>query len=75
MPSGWNGEDRRKNGTDHDTLVTIVQLMKNHIDNFNKHVRDDESSFKTLKDQVNRQSVFIYTGLGIVITLQFLIKH
>lgn len=73
MNSLWDGQERRKNLSDHDTMIELVQIMKNHIDNFNEHRKDfdehkieDNKSFKFL----NRT---VYMGMGGLATLQFII--
>lgn len=77
----WEGKDRR-NTEDHDTLVELCQIMKNHVDNFNLHREDfvdhkkeDNVSFKALRDQIGKHAIYIYIGIGILGTLQFLLKH
>lgn len=77
----WNGRERRKT-IDHDTIVELTQIMRNHISNFdihredfNKHTEDDKVAYKEIKDLLGKHAIFIYIGIGIITTLQFLLKH
>lgn len=75
----WDGIKRRdddlKKAEDHDTLIEVVQILKSHVANFDKHVEKDDTNFKDIKDQVGKHAMWIYIGLGVVGTIQFLIKH
>lgn len=74
----WDGVNRRvseNKSQDHDTLIEMVQILRNHVDNFDKHVEDDKTSFRVIRDQVGKHAVYIYIGLGVIGTLQFLFKN
>ncbi len=72
----WDGVKRRADdfkANDHDTIIELVQIMKNHIDHFNEHRDDfhehkmeDNKSFEILKKMS-------YMGMGGLAVLQFII--
>lgn len=72
----YRGPERRIHSDDHDTIVTMIQLLNNHVNNFNDHKREDESSFKTIMVKLEKQDGvldvikrYIYIGLGILIAI------
>lgn len=77
----WDGIKRRADdfkANDHDTIIELVQIIKNHIEHFEEHREDfhehknnDDKSFKFLNKTV-------YMGMGGLAMLQVLImiiKH
>lgn len=66
----WNGKERRKPSTDHDTLIALVQILDNHVENFNKHVDDD----KILAKDVRFSSKMVYMGLGALGALEVVLR-
>lgn len=74
MPNTWNGEERRKATRDHDTLVEVVQILRSHVNNFDKHQLEDKENFKEIFEKMWKHASLIYIGFGIVVTLEFLLK-
>ena len=75
----WNGEERRKNNRDHDTLIEVVQILKSHVNNFdkhlerfNEHVDDDNTNFENITNKIWQHTRLIYIGIGILAALQFI---
>lgn len=66
----WNGIERRKPSTDHDTLICLVQILDNHVLNFEKHVEDD----KVLSRDVKFSTKMIYIGIGGLGMLEVILK-
>lgn len=71
----WDGIKRRaQDGGDESSDVVLARIDErlksmnekfgSHIENFNKHIDEDETSFKTLRDQIGKHAVYIYMGLG-----------
>lgn len=71
----WDGIKRRAHDAGEEgpevVLARIDERLKSmnekftvHIDNFNKHVTEDEGSFKNLRDQIGKHAIYIYMGLG-----------
>ena len=79
----WDGKtERRGIAQDHDTLVQIIEILKNQVENFDRHREDfkehekeDNTNFKFLRDQIGKHAMYIYIGIGILTTLQFILKH
>lgn len=78
----WDGTTERRKVSDHDTVVELCQIMKSHIDNFeshrnefSKHKDEDDLNFKSARDQIGKHAMWIYIGMGIIGTLQFILKH
>ena len=71
----WDGEERRKMNTDHDTLTEIVQILKSHVENFDKHVIDDKVNFGKIDNKIDNHAKYIYIGMGIIGVLEVLMKH
>lgn len=72
----WNGiTERRANPDDHDKLTRLLVAVENHVSNFDTHVKEDKESFKDVRDQVGKHAKWIYVGLGVIGTLEFLLKH
>lgn len=72
----WDGRDRRK-VTDHDTIIELVQIIKNHVENFESHresykdhIKDDSSKFEELRIALEGIKRVIWIGLGVFMTLQ-----
>lgn len=81
MRESWDGIERRKKAQDHDTLIQVVQILKNHVENFDKHaaqfeqhVKDDNESFQLLMRKVDLVFRYVYMGLGGVTLFTVLIK-
>lgn len=55
--STWNGVERRLTSIDHDTLIEVVQILRSHVANFDKHAEKDEKQFSFL----NR---IVFIGIG-----------
>lgn len=72
MQGKWNGEERRLAKGDHDTLVELVQIIKNHVDNFDVHVTTDDTNFKEMKSDIKFNSKWIYIGMGAISVLQII---
>lgn len=70
----WDGIERRQKVQDHDTLVEVVQILKNHVDNFNmhrnefvKHREEDGVNFKRIDKT-------IYLATGVVTAVIFVVR-
>lgn len=71
----WDGiTERRHKATDHDTLIGLVQILNNHVENFNKlhkkfeeHILEDARRF----DAINRT---VWTATGAVGVVVFIIN-
>lgn len=71
----WDGNaERRKNSDDHDTLIALVEVIKNHVDNYEEHKTDNEKQFEQLIKQVAFQNKCLYTGMGFLMALEALPK-
>ena len=68
----WDGIERRNKATDHDTLIQVVQILTNHVENFNQHVTDDKAAFDEIGKRLWNHAKFIYIGIGIVAVLEVL---
>lgn len=74
MPNTYRGPERRRGqADDHDTLIELVQILTNHVKNFEEHTKrfeahmaDDHTNFKFLNKN-------IYIGMGIIGCFQFLV--
>ena len=79
MSNSWNGQERRGESKDHDTLIEVVQILKNHVsnfdnlsDNFKAHEQRDEHNFSALrKDNLNLQRGF-WMAAGVLMALEAL---
>ena len=69
----WDGNERRKNPTDHDTLICLTQIMANHVKNFEAHIITDNNNFKDIGDKLWNHAKYIYMGLGIVGVVEVII--
>lgn len=63
----WDGTERRMKAQDHDTLIEVVQILKSHVENFDKHQVEDKKQF----DILNRN---MYLGIGILIAVKIVFK-
>lgn len=70
---GSSNTDRRKPNTDHDTLIEVVQILNNHVNNFDAHAQVDKESFKEIGDKLDNHSKYIYIGIGIMGVIQVII--
>lgn len=68
----WNGDERRKIPSDHDTLIRLMAVLEIHVLNFNQHVADDKENFKVVGDKLWSHAKFIYMGLGAVGIIEIL---
>lgn len=73
------GEENRNNNKDHDTLIQLVQIMDNHVKNFNTHADTfkaheikDQSNFDSLRTDVLGIQKVVWTASGIIIAVQAL---
>ena len=57
---------------DHDTLVEVVTILKNHVSNFDAHVKVDNDNFKDIGSKIWTHAKFIYIGVGAVGVLQII---
>lgn len=65
----WDGKtERRKDPTDHDNITRMLVITENLVTNFNTHVDKDEKNFSRLNKA-------FWIGLGVLGTLEFLLKH
>lgn len=72
----WDGKtERRNNAGDHDNITRMLTILDNHVKNFDKHVEEDKSLFKEMGDKLWKHATFIYIGIGIITTLEFIFKH
>lgn len=65
MQDSWDGKPRRAadfKANDHDTVVTLVQIMSNHVENFNRHREDFESLSKKF-DQHREDDTKEFNGI------------
>lgn len=65
----YDGPDRRNKSTDHDTLITMVQILQNHVDNdtknwskFDSHVLEDKKNF----DFLNKSIWMVFGGVAVL---------
>lgn len=58
----WDGRERRKGSRDHDSLIEVIQILRLHVDNFEKHIEKDERQFQFL----NRICFIGMGGLGML---------
>lgn len=65
MPT-WDGKERRMPTQDHDTLIEVVQILKNHVANFDKHIEADKIAFQDIGDKLWKHAMYIYIGIGIL---------
>ena len=73
----YQGEERRKTSRDHDTLIEMVQILKNHVANFDTlnesfktHQIKDETNFDQLrKDGLATQRI-IWMATGVIMAVQ-----
>ena len=71
----WDGKERRNvNQEDHDLLIEINEGVKHLVDKFNTHIQDDKDTFKTIKDKVANHDKVLWISMGVLITLQVILK-
>lgn len=80
MPT-WNGEERRGNNRDHDTLTELVIIVKSHVeaakivaDNLKIHEKNDQANFDTIRKDILGLQKIVWTATGIIIALDALPK-
>jgi hypothetical protein len=79
MNEQYTGRERRQPSKDHDTLIEMVQILKNHVANFDSlnasfknHEIRDENNFDSLrKDNFKIQRV-IWLASGAVMAVEAL---
>ena len=76
MTNEWDGrtERRKMNQEDHDLLIEINEGVKHLVEKLNHHIIEDEKTFATLEYKVNKHDKVLWVGMGIVITLQVILK-
>lgn len=59
MLNRYTGPDRRKHADDHDNLIEMIQIVRNHVNNFelhrkdfDEHKKEDTTSFNSLKKHI-----------------------
>ena len=69
----WDGKDRRKEekDQDHDVLTRIDTNLSNFMIQFEKHVDQDTSDFKDLRESLEVLKRYVYIGIGGTIVLEF----
>lgn len=75
MDNSWDGTtERRQKAQDHDTLVQMVEILKNHVNNFDMH-REDYKEHKQ-EDKINFKRIdkTIYTATGVLIAVVFIAR-
>ena len=71
----WDGTERRNvNQEDHDLLLKISSDTDHLVKSFDNHIVEDKETFKTIESKVNRHDKVLWVGMGIVITLQVILK-
>lgn len=75
----WLGNDRRTPSRDHDTLIQVVQILDNHVKNFNTHIDafklheiKDQANFDSLRKDVLAIQKVVWTASGIIIAVEAL---
>lgn len=63
MPNRYNGPERRTHSDDHDTVITMLQILTDHVVNFKLHTEEDKSQFRI----INRN---MYIAIGAIIAFQ-----
>ncbi len=58
---------------DHDILIRIDENLKNLIDNFNAHTKDDDLKFKDIGDRVGFLEDRYWVSVGAIIVIQIVI--
>lgn len=69
MISKWEGADRRKHADDHDTLISLVQILNSHVTNFNDHILSDKKSFDKLENTVLKIERCIWIATGVIVAI------
>lgn len=75
----WDNQERRVETKDHDTLIQMVQILQNHVDNFKNHVSvfdvhvdKDEKSFDNLRKDNQITQRMVWMAAGAVMAVQAL---
>lgn len=58
--------------TDHDTLITLVQILTSHVSNFDKHTASDEANFKELRSIVKNIERCVWFATGAIVVFHAL---
>lgn len=84
MPTSkpWDGEDRRISAAkDHDTLIELVQILRDHVKhfethmtNYEQHLKDDAANFKIVMKALEGIHRVFWVGLGVFFVIQALPK-
>lgn len=74
MQEKWNGEERRLSARDHDTLIQMVQILQNHVENFDKHRDDFTEHSKDDKKNFDFLNRTVWGGLGGLAVLEIILR-
>lgn len=82
MASSYKGPERRnKHDSDHDTLIVMVQILQDHVNNFDKHiqsyqdhVKDDKVQFESIRALLQKILNYKYMILGGFIVINVIFK-
>lgn len=81
MDKTWDGvTERRRTAQDHDTLIEVVQILKNHVKNcdedrriVSQHMIDDNKSFERINRNIymfNGGLIVVNIGIGILLAFR-----
>lgn len=79
--SPWDGETERRSagGRDHDTLIQMVQILDNHVKNFDVHSNSfkaheiqDQTNFDKLRTSIAKIERVIYIATGAILAVEAL---
>jgi hypothetical protein len=73
----WDGSERRQPIRDHDTLIQMVQILQNHVHNFDDHRKEfknheikDETNYQKLEKVNQGTQKIIWTATGLLLSVQ-----
>ena len=72
--TNWDGKERRMSSEDHDILIEIRRDVKNLIQNFESHTKDDKEQFKIIARENEWTKKILYGGIGVVVFVEFVMK-
>lgn len=77
----YHGPERRKHADDHDTVVQLLEIMNNHVGNFDthredyrRHIIDDNKFFEEIRKNIAGIHRIGWVALGALLALQVLPK-
>lgn len=77
----WDGNERRNTPTDHDTLIEMVQIMRNQTEtakviasNLKDHEMKDQTNFDGIRKDILGLQKIVWTATGIIIALDAIPK-